>query len=74
VPQDECSTPFYLSPTQNILPFTQWVLKLVVCVLCDEETYHNVAASADDAPTRRVDCPDVEITIADGFLAGVYAG
>jgi hypothetical protein len=23
--QDECLTPFYLSPTQNILPFTQLV-------------------------------------------------
>jgi hypothetical protein len=30
--QDECLTPFYLSPTQNLLPFTQLVLKLVVCV------------------------------------------
>jgi hypothetical protein len=30
--QDECLTPFYLSPTQNILPFTQLVLKLAVCV------------------------------------------
>ena len=30
--QDECLTPFHLSPTQNILPFTQLVLKLVVCV------------------------------------------
>jgi hypothetical protein len=26
-------TTFYLSPTQNILPFTQLVLKRVVCVL-----------------------------------------
>jgi hypothetical protein len=31
--QDECLTPFYLSPTQNILPFTQLVLKLVVFAL-----------------------------------------
>jgi hypothetical protein len=30
--QDECLTPFHLSPTQNILPFTQLVLKLVVLV------------------------------------------
>ncbi len=31
--QDECLTPFYLSLTQSILPFTQLVLQLVVCVL-----------------------------------------
>jgi hypothetical protein len=31
--QGECLTPFYPSPTQNILPFTLLVLKLVVCVL-----------------------------------------
>jgi hypothetical protein len=29
--QDELLTPFYLSPTQNILPFTQLTLKLFVC-------------------------------------------
>jgi hypothetical protein len=29
--QDECLTPFHLSPTQNILFMTQLVLKLVVC-------------------------------------------
>ena len=30
--QDECLTPLHLSPTQNILPFIQLVLRLVVCV------------------------------------------
>jgi len=29
--QDECLTPFYQSPTLDILPFTQLILKLVVC-------------------------------------------
>jgi hypothetical protein len=40
----ECFTPFHLSPTQNILPFTPLVFKLAVCVLA--------SAHAPRAPAR----------------------
>ena len=41
--QDECLIPFYLSPTQNILPFTQLVLKLVVCVCVTSSAIWSIA-------------------------------
>jgi hypothetical protein len=40
--QDECLPPFYLSLTQNILPFTKLVLKLVVCVQCMLQIGHTI--------------------------------
>ena len=47
--QDECLTPFYLSPTQNILPFTQLVLKLVVCAVASGFTFLRKLASSNES-------------------------